>query len=316
MEKETTKQLLSRLGEMASKGLPWHELGMALRGRPELAHRQSRTELLVAAGKITGLAPLMLSRYLQLLDKLHSIAGSSAEISQLLPPRFTAGELAVRLYERNPAEGLRALKDLRARKMTTDEVRKELANQPSTSEHAHSRLERALAIKTVEAALPSGLREVFGYIHRIARRPSIPTLSPIAYDLHTIQGERIGIDVYLPVFTVNSSRTPLDQITKSVVLSPYFEEFYLLFGPGFRDLDIQRAEELLNAFHDGKPVGILFMPDGTTIRQRRAATRRLGPGYSNLYADLVKALQSATHRDAGPDETADERDPVEPRPGI
>lgn len=294
---ETREKFLSRIKWLNDSGAPWHELGEALRGRPEGGDASAWKPLLADAAQITEIAPIVLARYVGLLDKLHAIAASPEEFESLLPPRFSSGEIAARLYDRNPERGLRAFKDLRARKTTLEKLREELAGEPVPRNKARGRSlrDRAKIVKATGKALSAHAARLFGAGSAVASRPPLRHLMREGYDILTPTGvRRDGVDLYLPEPPAGG-RDALEPLARSMLLSFYFERFYLLFAPGFAPSDVDRAIRLLATFEAAsESVGILFMPDEHTVdfaytpRTPREGSNRLF-GYERLVRDLRPA---------------------------
>jgi hypothetical protein len=301
---ESRDDFLVRLKGLAGSGAPWHQIGAALRTRPEIKDLRSWRQLLVDAQRETGIASVMLTRYVALLKKLDLIAPSPAELSSLMPRSFTAGEIAVRLYYRNQEKGLQALKDLRARQTNLEKIRDDLSKEPLSGDNG--RAIRAKAIADAETMLTGHAERLFGAGSSVTQRSTVPHLCRIGFEVFSPEGERFaGIDLYLPNLSKTAIQDPLEPIARSIVLSTYFPQFYLMFAPGFSEEDLTRAEAILDAF-GSKSIGMIFMPDENSIRQYREATARSDLDRSASYQILADRIRDSTRR--RPDHSVDEDD--------
>jgi hypothetical protein len=313
---ESREVFLERLKGLTGSGAPWHQIAAALKNRPEQSDARAWRELLTDIVRETGYAAVMLPRYVSLYNKISHIAGSPAELESLLPPSFTGGEIAVRLYARNPIKGVQALKDLRARRKTIDDLRDDLSKEPASKNHEKwmiARQERANAIAAAEALLSNQAESLFGAGCSIVGRPSLPYLSRNGYEVRSSEGQTVaGIDLYLPDLSQKLTQDPLEPIARSIVLSPYFPEFHLMFAAGFSEENLGRAEAVLDAF-GARSIGMIVMPDENSISQYREASVRSDPDRAASYQILVDTIRDS----ARPDPSVEEDDePPGPRLGM
>jgi hypothetical protein len=169
-------------------------------------------------------------------------------------------------------------------------------------------LERAKIFNEAEKLLAAGAGRLFGVGSSIGRRRHIPHLPRPGFEVRSDAGERVaGIDLYLPDLSSNGIRDPLDTLAKSVLLSFYFPRFYVALAPGFHEDDIRRTMAVLDAFDAGS-IGILHMPDGSTIRRYRHSTRPPNPDRSAQHDRLVDKLQASAR---GPESDEPSEEPPE-----
>lgn len=300
---EPREEFLQRLKTMYQAGAVWHELAKTLLQRPEHRSRRDWRLLLADASRATGLAPIMLPRYVKLLEKMRSIAGSPSALTDLMAHQFHATETAVRLYERNPTKGMQALKDLKAGATTGDEIREQLAKEPHSPDDLKTRTHRLRnqLFKEAERALQSEAERLFGQGCTVGRRASVPTLSRTGYEVFSEEGNPVAaIDLYLPDISISGDRDPFEPLAQSLLLSRYVPQFYVLLAPGFTQQDVRRLETLIDAFED-EAVGILHMPDAQSIdpirRPRRPVKR-----YGRLFEGLRGSAEPPEPDDDQPEE--------------
>jgi hypothetical protein len=294
MAAENEDAFLARLKRLKDSGAPWHEIARALRDRPEAADARVWKPLLAKASRTVDMSPVVLARYVSLLDRLHAIAPSPAEFESLVPPKFSSGEIAVRLFESDPVKGLQALKDLRTRKTTLEKLRAELSTQavPRNRGRGRSLRDRAATVANAEKLLASeAIRLIsFGASASLVRRPALRHMVREGFDILSRDGTMIaGLDLYLPEPPA-SGRDPLEPLARSILLSFYCRQFYLAFAPGFRQDDLRRAERVLDVFR-AKWVGILEISGEGTVSMYRGAFFSPEPDRSDEYGDLVEGLR-------------------------
>lgn len=313
---ELREDFLIRLNGLIADGAPWHQIGQALRDRPEYFDAPAWRRLVSDIARESGYAPVMFPRYVALYNRITAIAGSSLEIASLLPPTFTGGEIAVRLYDRNQEKGLQALRNLRQRRTTIGKLRDDLSKEPlpEKRELRGSWNERAKVIANAEILLS---RKAARTGNTVVRRQPLPHFSRTGFEVLSKEGRRLaGIDLYLPDLTQNLTQDPLEPIAKSVLLSLYFPRFHLMFAHGFSEEDLARAEALLNAFDAGS-IGMIVMPNDNSIAEHRPAS----PRDSHLAQSADYEVLADKIRDSGhwrPDRTVDEDNetPTPPQPGF
>ena len=97
------------------------------------------------------------------------------------------------------------------------------------------------------------------------------------------------MDLYLPA-PPGSGRDALGPLARSVLLSFYFRQFYLLFAPGFRQDDLRRAARVLDVFR-AQWIGILEISGEGGVSMYRGAFFSPEPDRSDEYDDLVRGLR-------------------------
>jgi hypothetical protein len=289
---ESRETFLERLKRLKACGAPWHEIARALRDRPEANDARVWKPFLAEAGRSTGLSPVVLARYVSLLDRLHAIAPTAQEYESLLPPKFSSGEIAVRLHESDPVKGRKALKDLRTGDTTLEKLRHELSMQtmPRSRGRGRSLRERASTIEELEKLLISRAGRLFGAGSSMVRRPALRHLVRDGFEVRSPNDDvTAGLDLYLPE-PAASGRDPLDALARSVLLSFYLPRFFLAFAPGFKPNELLRAERILDVFK-APWIGMLEITDKGTVSLFRGTFSPPKPDRSREYADLVAGLR-------------------------
>ena len=287
---ESKEEFLVRLKDLKGSGYPWHEIGAALRARPEIAYPRSWRQLIDDVHRATGVSPVMLSRYVAVLKELELIAPDPTELSSLVPGSFTGAEVAVRLYHRNREKGLQALKDLREGLTTIDKIRDDLAKEPSRRQ-GFSHPDRAKSAAGVETLLAMEAGRLFGAGSRVVGRTSVPYLCRHGFEVMSPDGNSFaGVDLYFP-----DTQDPLEPLARSILLSRYFPRFYVMLAPGFSEDDLGRAAAVLEAFA-ADSVGLLHMPDENSIRQHRKAPYRSEYDPSDSFETLAANIRDTAAR--------------------
>src|SRR5262249_30262962 len=99
------------------EGQPWHTIARLLQAHLQrVSSKQARLVIWEGASSATELTSGVLRRYVAVIDELETISQKTGRpIETLLSPSFPAVENAVRLYEHDASEGIRALEQLRCR---------------------------------------------------------------------------------------------------------------------------------------------------------------------------------------------------------
>lgn len=124
---------LEQIAVLKGKGAPWHQLVEAYYAGEDEVDRTSRirsgrhdhdalTEYRRKAEVAAGIPAPTLHRMGLALAKLQIIAGTKATATDLLSDDFEAVEAAIRIAERFSEEGLQALRDLKAGRLTREAV--------------------------------------------------------------------------------------------------------------------------------------------------------------------------------------------------
>jgi hypothetical protein len=253
------------------------------------------------AAEAAGVAPVMLRRYVILLRRLDEIAEKAAvDAESLVSNGFSAAELAARLYDRNPAAGLRVLIDLKEGRGTLEQIRAELAvaspGKVTTSADSRSRSlrERGRLIERCEAALQAQAHLLFGPNTQVARRPALRYFRRVGFDVMKTGGLTLGpagilggADLYFPE-PATSGRDPLEDLAQSLQLSTYLPSFYIVFAPGMPDETCRRAIDALDLFQ-ATWIGLLVFDDETIVARRSPQGRPI-PDRTAEYSMVAGAL--------------------------
>ncbi|QOZ06669.1 hypothetical protein XH96_03400 [Bradyrhizobium sp. CCBAU 51765] len=115
-----------------SRRRPWFEIAEILAEWLEAAPDGSAaSRIRERAAEATELSQGVLRRYVSVLSKLRAIARKEGiDLEDLVSMDFNPSEVAVRIHDRNPAEGLKALQNLKAGAATLASLRERLATVP------------------------------------------------------------------------------------------------------------------------------------------------------------------------------------------
>ncbi|WP_298885637.1 hypothetical protein [uncultured Bradyrhizobium sp.] len=249
------QKLEIRLREARESGLPWHAIGATMR-EGSLAHSKN-PDIWTRAAEATHLSELMLRRYVAALDRLGQIEITHGLApGELLPPTFAPTELAIRLYGRDPAAGLAALKALKQRKMTLRDIRREL--QKAEGFRSTNVAERRHFIESCSEAIALQAPRLFGRGAVAQRRPfGFRCFHPLGFEFQNEQGFVLGgADLYIREF----GRDSLDLLAQSALLATYLPSFYIVIGPDLAEGDDKLAITVLDILR-ANSVGVLLLRD-------------------------------------------------------
>jgi hypothetical protein len=245
-----------------------------------------------AAQEATGLSWGVLTRYLNVLgrvDRAASYANVSAD--DLLSLGFNGVELAVRLFDRSPERGIEALRGLHRGTVKVADVRAWLATEPAGAADAdvvaRSWLLRrnAADIRAVEEAAKAERGSLFPKDSIIRRRRGLRYFRRTGIEVLAPEGSPlVGIDV---MTDQSSKRDPLDAgFAQSVLLSTFFQRFYLAFPPAADDSAVGRAGEALDELFVPW-IGILCATIDLRLLVVREPVGRPEPDRSRLYSTIA-----------------------------
>jgi hypothetical protein len=270
-------ELTEGLRAARQQGLPWHHLGRLLQKRFEGSENWiRRTEIWAEAGEAAGLAPLVLKRFLVLMNKLDRVSDQTGiPPADLVSPSYGAVELALRLYDRDAGLGLYALSELRERRMTIEGLQKILSETPAGSadpsavSRSVSLRERGILMRLCEDALSEQAGATFGAGSTIVRRPILKYFRRVGFEI--LAGSRIlgGADLHLP--EASEGKDSPEELAQSLLLACYLPTFHLVFAPGVAASTVEAAEQALDALHMTS-VGIIIVDDGGAVKTTRSAT--------------------------------------------
>jgi DNA-binding transcriptional MerR regulator len=288
-------ELMEGLREARREGLPWHTVGRLLQKRFERSENWGRrTDIWDEAGGAAGLAPVVLKRFLVIMNKLDRVSVETGiPPAALVSPSYGAVELALRLYDRDAGLGLHALSELRERRMTIEGLQKILSETPAGSANPSavsrsvSLRERATLVKHCEDALSQNTGFMFGPGTTIVRRPILKHFRRIGFEI--LDGSRIlgGADLHL-LETAEGLKDSPEGLAQSLLLAHYLPIFYLAFAPGVAAGTVESAEQALDALGMAW-VGIITIDASGAVKTAR---RGIPNDASKLaaYADVKTAL--------------------------
>jgi hypothetical protein len=271
MVNENFTGVLENLREARADGQPWHAIGRILRDHVPAGGYQN--DFWEKAQEPAELSAVMLKRYMTMLWQLERIAaGHSLDLGGLLSSSFTGTEIAIRIYERKPDAGLKALSDLRQRRVTIDDLRSELKRTPAahvSSDRGKAIKDRAQIIEHCEVAISAAAPEIFEQGTTVVRRPSLLYFRRVGFEIRNAASEVVsGGDLY-PAEPVTRTSDPLEAISQTVLLSQYLPSFWVMFGPRNPEPILRRAHDILAVL--APRIGILCIgEDGTVVVRRRA----------------------------------------------
>jgi hypothetical protein len=118
-----------RLREARGSGQPWHVVGRMLRNWLRSTPPEARAAAWRKAARVSAQSEVMLRRYVTAFQRLEAIERATGLArGALLSGAFAPTELALRLYARDAAAGLAALKRVKERELTLRDLRKDLQN--------------------------------------------------------------------------------------------------------------------------------------------------------------------------------------------
>lgn len=257
-------ELAERLRKARREGQPWHVIARPLQahfaGRQPMQERRSVWD---AAAAATGLAWVMLRRYVVVIDRIDEIAlAAGRPAASLLSGSFSAVELAVRIHARDPAAGLAALEDLAARRATIEDLRTRLGSLPpstSVSDRQVAMRERGFLIEKCESTLRARASDLFGKDVSVVRRPPIRFCRTVGYDILGSRNRLVaGCDLY--VDAASRGRDPLDEFARSVLLSRFYPRFFLVLAPALGD-DVRKAADSAIDLFEVRWIGVIALSE-------------------------------------------------------
>lgn len=270
-------RLTESLRAARQDGLPWHHLGRLLQERFEGSQNWGRrTEAWDTAGEAAGLAPVVLKRFLVLMNRLDKVShDAGVPVADLVSSSYGAVELALRLYDRDPRSGLDALADLRERRTTIEALQKKLsqtpagAADPSAVSRSVSLRERGILVQRCEDALAQYAGRLFGAGSTIVRRPVLRHFRRIGFEIHSRGRILGGADLYLAEAS-DGSKDSSEGLAQSLLLAGYLPSYYLVFAPGVSAATVAASEQVLDLL-DMPRVGIITIDETGHTKKLRPA---------------------------------------------
>jgi hypothetical protein len=257
---------------------PWFVLaGLILDPYRDLTLEQRKTQAI----KSSEVSRNMLSRYLSVLARIREAAGRhDIPIERLLTPVFSATEIAVRIYDRDPASGLTALEKLKERRTTLNQLRHQLS-EIERSRGGADKMARAQRIEECEIALKQFVKKQFGASTTLVRRPALVPFSKVGWIALNGDGNACcGIDVFESEGQIMEAK-----LIPAILLSNFFKQFYMLFHDAFQE-DFASAASTTLDFFRAHSFGTLYLGTEGSIETLRPAIGSPSPDRSSDYAEL------------------------------
>jgi hypothetical protein len=278
---------------------PWHELARMLYlllGNELYSPPDARAEI----GRTCGLSAGVVGRYLSAYRRIVGIAREKGVPEErLLSSSFNGCEVACRLYERSPAQGLASLLALGEGSETLSTVRKRLATIEAPADSGSAARgdvlrRRGAEIKALEKALVGSAERLFGRGTSIRRRPSMRFFRRVGFEAVARDGAVVaGLDYLAP--HSDQQRDELDAgFGASALLSTYFPRFHYVTSPEAGADIAARAVETLAHF-GLRWFGVMNVDPGGEIEVLRAAKGRPNPDRTAEY-EALKARYAVGRR--------------------
>jgi hypothetical protein len=256
---------------------PWfYQAALILDPYRDLSLEQRKAE----ATRSSEFSRNMLSRYLSVLSRIREIAGRhNIPVGQLLTPVFSATEIAVRIYDRDPVSGLEALGKLKERRTTLVQLRNQLSQIEKIQ--GADKQARARRIDACEVALKPFVEKQFGVSSTLIRRPALAAFAKVGWIVLDQHKRPIcGIDFF------DSEGQMLEaRLVPAILLSSFFKQFYVLFSDPFQEGFASDSEKTLD-FFQALSFGTLYLGANGPVEVVRPATGSPHPDRSMDYGNL------------------------------
>jgi hypothetical protein len=272
-------------------GQPWSVLGDMFAKALATATDADLVDLRTAASEATRLSRGVLRRYVVLLDRLRAIAATHGLARDELVSRvFNAAEVAARIYDLDPGQGMTALRDLKAGAVTLSELRRRLADlpppavpQPVDPEPEQDRptaelVPRGIAVIRSRELKASFMREAlapwaegrWGIGSSLRRRAAGTRYYTSHQGFEIVSGDYAGqlradfaarpwagVELFILDGREESELRYFEQVFPSyLVLATFYPAFFFAYSPSTPDGSVARAVELLGLFGAGS-VGVI-----------------------------------------------------------
>jgi hypothetical protein len=298
--------LTDALREARDRPAPWYRIGEILKVR--LADEEDRARAATVweeAAKATELKAVILKRLVVIAERLERVSRESGiAVADLVSASYGAVELALRLYDRDPKAGLRALSDLRERKTTIAKLQREVSKAPpgSTDPAAAARsaalVRRAETIRICRTAIEGYVRREFGRRAETRPRPVMRHFHRLGFEAAADGRVVAGIDLHLPESPPQSKDS--DGLARSLLLARHLPVFVLALAPGLPATTAREWEEAAGVLGMGWVGMISIAADGTVDPLREAAPNPENPDPA-VYLAARTAL-AARRRSRGADD--------------
>jgi hypothetical protein len=193
---------------------------------------------------------------------------------------FSATEIAVRIYDKDPMSGLAALEKLKERRTTLVKLRLELA-EIEKRRGGDDKLGRGKRIGECEVALRRYVEQKFDAASTLARRPALAPFSKVGWLVLDRSGQPCcGID-----FFDHEGQMLEAKLAPAILLSNFFKQFFILFHDAFYEDFATSANETLDFFR-AHSFGTLYLRADGSIETLRSPTGTPFPDRSADYAAL------------------------------
>jgi hypothetical protein len=246
----------------AARQEPWFVLaGIVSDGSGGAALEQRKA----VAIKSSGLSANMMTRYVSVLARIRDISGKHGiPIDRLLTPVFSATEIAVRIYDKDPASGLSALEKLKERRTTLVKLRDELAEIEKRRQL--DKAGKGKSIEECEVALREFVKSELGPKVTLVRRPALKPFSKVGWLVLAPRGQPVwGIDLFDADGQVWEA-----QLMRAIPLSSFFESFFMLFHGELEEEAFFSAKAVLDFFRAPSFGTLHLKADGSLQRGRDA----------------------------------------------
>jgi hypothetical protein len=276
------------------------------------------TRIIAASAKATGLSPQVLKRYVAVLRRTEVIAEREGlPLESLLSSMFNVQEVAVRLCDRSPDEGLQSLKDVVAgRGYGLSTFRRLLAQAPmavASPERARREIQRAKANgrDRAEAAIEAARETMWGDGAVVRRRPRLRYFGGVGLEVIGGNGDVVaGVELMVP-HPGENREILASRAASSLALAPFFREFFLAFASAQGDDAAGRAVSLLEWLEYGW-IGVIAVDSEGRAEVRRKPVGVPTPDMSGRYEALLRKF-SATNHSARTGGSGSKRKPTDDR---
>jgi hypothetical protein len=302
-------EITEALREARQWKAPWHRIGQVL--KTHLAGENDRDRVAAVwevAAEATGLKPVILKRLVVIAERLEGVSRESEiAVADLLSGSYGAVELALRLYDRDPKAGLRALFDLRAGSTTIAVLQRQVSGappgsaDPAAAARSAALVRRAATIRTCRTAIAGYIRGEFGRRAQLVKRPVMRHFHRLGFEAAADRRILAGVDLHLlePPAQFKDS----DGLARSLLLARHLPVFALALakGHGLPSETARQWAEAADVLGMGW-VGVLAInADGAVELLREAAFNPHDPDPAHYFAARA-ALAVGRGSETGPGE--------------
>ncbi|WP_256807637.1 hypothetical protein [Bradyrhizobium sp. Bra64] len=301
MTPERLHALENAILEARTSRAPWYVHAKFLISALDAADDQDEeAELLAASRRASGLSIQILKRYISVLRRTRDAAAVAAlKVENLLSPVFNAQEVAIRLFERAPEQGLQSLKDLAERRVTLVTLRERLADAPSIGspgERSRLVMQQAKSLKRdlMESALSASAELIWGSGAKAQLRVRLLYFGIKGLEVIGADGSIVaGVDLLTPDIRQNRDYLA-NSISRPLTIAPFFQKFYLAFAPVASEDIVGRSIDLLKWLQYDW-IGVLTVDRDGRVTVAREPSGDPTPNLVNRY-EALKRKFAATRR--------------------